>query len=105
MKITTAIRILTDAHTRDDDHPVIKYTVQMMPDVDYKPYSRSEYTEAWGVLRDFIRSDRIDLFTALDRIDFKPCDNCGQDIRVGSSDCPHCGHSFWRDEDGQPITS
>lgn len=50
MTLRQALRILVDAHLREDRD--VRYTVESLPHVGTL-VSRSEYIEAWGVVWDF----------------------------------------------------
>src|SRR5688572_20813895 len=58
MNITEALWILERAHTRDD--ALTGYTVQWSPGDFILSLDRSEYIEAWGVVRDHLRSAPTD---------------------------------------------
>lgn len=59
MNIREALWILDRVHTRDDDNPAIRYTVEQDPFM-LEVYGQHRYVEAWGVVRDYLRGVDVD---------------------------------------------
>lgn len=57
MDFTEALWVLERAHTRDGDPNGLGYTVEMVP-AYLLDFDHGAYIEAWGVVRDYLRSDR-----------------------------------------------
>lgn len=68
MNINEALWILERAHTRDDE--LTGYVVQMQPDL-FGDIGRTEYIEAWGVLRRTLRHGD------------GACNVCGERLSIG----------------------